>query len=287
MCYMTEPTDHRLSVCVLASGSKGNAIHVSDGETNVLFDAGLSGKEIQRRMDLRGLCFESLDAIVISHEHNDHIKGAGVLSRKLKIPVYISERTFLAAEPVMGKPHDLRAIDCGIPFRIDGLTIHPFSISHDAVDPSGFSIEKNGTKIGLATDLGVANLVVREHLKFSNLLIIESNHDPVMLIENDNYPWPLKQRVKGRKGHLANEDTAALLAELAHDNLHHVILAHLSEENNSPDMALASAVQALAGATATLSVASQHEPGEVIHVSGAGCLGPQRFQNLSQKKQKA
>lgn len=281
---MTEPTDHSLSVCVLASGSKGNAIHVSDGATNVLFDAGLSGKEIRRRMDLRGLCFESLDAIVISHEHNDHIKGAGVLSRKLKIPVYISERTFLAAEPVMGKPHDLRSIDCGVPFKIDGLTIHPFSISHDAVDPSGFSIEKNGTKIGLATDLGVANLVVREHLRLSNLLIIESNHDPVMLIENENYPWPLKQRVKGRQGHLANEDMAALLAELAHDNLHHVILAHLSEENNSPDIALASAIQALAGATATLSVASQHEPGEVIHVTGTGCLKPHRLARPDSKK---
>lgn len=269
---MTESTfHHTLSVCVLGSGSKGNAIHITDGETSVLFDAGLSGKEIQRRMSLRGLCFESLDAIVISHEHNDHIKGAGVLSRKLKIPVYISERTFMAAEPVMGKPHDLKPIDCGVPFRINGLSIHPFSISHDAVDPSGFSIVKNGTKVGLATDLGVANLVVREHLKHSNLLIIESNHDPVMLIENDNYPWPLKQRVKGRKGHLANEDMADLLIELVHENLHHVILAHLSEENNSPDMALALAIQALAGSSATLSVAAQHEPGEVIHVGAAGC----------------
>lgn len=264
--------DQRLSVCVLGSGSKGNAIHITDGSTSVLFDAGLSGKEIKRRMGIRGLSHESLDAIIISHEHSDHIKGAGALSRQLKIPVYINEQTFQAAEPLMGKPHELCTIDCGSPFRINGLFIHPFSISHDAVDPSGFSIEKNGTKIGLATDLGMANLVVREHLKHSNLLIIESNHDPLMLLENDRYPWSLKQRVKSRKGHLANDDMAGLLAELVHDRLYHVILAHLSEENNSPDIALASAVKALEGSGATLSVAGQHEPGSVIHVSGTGCL---------------
>lgn len=260
-----------LSVCVLGSGSKGNAIHITDGETAILIDAGLSGKEIKRRMDLRGLSFEALDAIVISHEHSDHIKGAGVLSRRLKVPVYINERTYAASEQIMGKPHELCSIDCGTSFRINDLKIHPFSISHDAADPSGFSIEKNGTKIGLATDLGIANLVVREHLKFSNLLILESNHDPVMLFQNENYPWPLKQRVKGRKGHLANEDMSDLLAELVHDRLYHVILAHLSEENNLPEMAMASAAKALNGSNTTFSVAMQHEPGDVVHVSSMGC----------------
>ncbi|MFA6009589.1 MAG: MBL fold metallo-hydrolase [Desulfobacteraceae bacterium] len=259
-----------LSVCVLGSGSKGNAIHITDGETAILIDAGLSGKEIKRRMDLRGLSFEALDAIIISHEHSDHIKGAGVLSRRLKVPVYINERTYAASEQIMGKPHELFSIDCGSSFHINDLKIHPFSISHDAADPSGFSIEKNGTKIGLATDLGIANLVVREHLKFSNLLILESNHDPVMLFQNDNYPWPLKQRVKGRKGHLANEDMSDLLAELVHDRLYHVILAHLSEENNLPEMAMASAAKALNGSNTTFSVAMQHEPGDVVHVSYTG-----------------
>jgi phosphoribosyl 1,2-cyclic phosphodiesterase len=268
---MTDPTNHPnrnqgLSVCVLGSGSKGNAIHISDGETSILIDAGLSGKEIKRRMGLRGLSPESVDAIVISHEHTDHIKGAGVLSRSLKIPVYINEKTYAASEPVMGRPHDVRSIDCGSVFHINGLKIHPFSISHDAADPSGFSIEQNGTKVGLATDLGIANLVVREHLRHSDLLIIESNHDPVMLFANEKYPWPLKQRVKSRKGHLANEEMLDLLAELVHDGLQHVILAHLSEENNTPEIAMASALKALGGSEVILSVAAQHEPGDVIRV---------------------
>ena len=258
-----------LSVCVLGSGSKGNAIYVTDGSTSVLIDAGLSGKEIQRRMDIRGLSMEGVDAIVISHEHSDHIKGAGVLSRRFKLPVYINEKTYLAGEQIIGKPHDLNIMDCGTSFYINDLKLHPFSTSHDAADPSGFSIEKNGTKIGLATDLGVASLVVKEHLRRSNLLIIESNHDPVMLIENDNYPWQLKQRVKSRKGHLANEEMSCLLAELIHDRLHHVILAHLSEENNTPDLAMKSALRVLEGSAARLCVACQHEPGEIIRVQGA------------------
>lgn len=256
-----------LSVCVLASGSKGNAIYITDGETAILIDAGLSAKEIRRRMDIRGLSFESIDAIVISHEHNDHIRGAGALSRKLKIPIYINEQTYIASNGILKTPHEIRSMDCGLPFHINGLRIHPFSISHDAADPAGFAIEKNGTKIGLATDLGIANLVVREHLKQSNLLILESNHDPVMLMENERYPWPLKQRVKGRKGHLANEDMEDLLAELVHEHLHHVILAHLSEENNAPHIALASARRVLDGTATALSVAMQHEPGSVVHLS--------------------
>ncbi len=264
--------NHVLSVCVLASGSKGNAIHITDGDTAILIDAGLSAKETRRRMDIRGLPYESIDAIVISHEHNDHIRGAGAISRKLKIPVYINEGTFAAGEDVIKTPHEIRWMDCGSPFSIKGLRIHPFSISHDAADPAGFVIEKNGTKIGLATDLGIANLVVREHLKQSNLLIIESNHDPAMLMENERYPWPLKQRVKGRKGHLANEDTEALLAELVHERLYHVILAHLSEENNAPHIALSSARRVLEGFPAVLSVAMQHEPGHVIHVSADGVV---------------
>lgn len=255
-----------VSVCVLASGSKGNALYVSDGNTAILIDAGLSGKEIEKRLALRGLSMESVCAIVISHEHSDHILGAGVLSRRYKLPVYINEKTFLAGEKILGKLHAMETIECGRDFFIGAMKIHPFSISHDAADPSGFSIECLGVKIGVATDLGMANLVVREHLKNANLLVIESNHDPVMLIENDNYPWQLKQRVKGRKGHLANHDTLDLLNELVHDRLRHVVLAHVSEENNSHDKIMETACTALNGSGIAHSIALQHEPGEILRI---------------------
>lgn len=257
---------------MLASGSKGNAIYISGGGATLLIDVGLSGKEIQKRMALRGLDPESIDAIVITHEHTDHIRGAGILSRRFNLPIYINKKTYKAGEKTIGKAHALEFIDCGKDFFIGDMKIHPFSISHDAVDPSGFVIECMEMKIGVATDLGIANLVVREHLKNAHLLILESNHDPVMLIENDNYPWALKQRVKGRKGHLANEDTRDLLVELVHDRLHHVILAHLSEENNTREKARASAVQALNGSKIALSIAAQHEPGQVIRITSSGIL---------------
>lgn len=255
-----------VTVCVLASGSKGNALYISDHDTAILIDAGLSGKELEKRMLMRGLSLDSVNALLITHEHTDHIKGAGVLSRRYKLPVYINEKTFEAGETIMGKLHTTEWIECGRDFSVGDMKIHPFSISHDAADPVGFTIECKGVKIGVATDLGMANLVVREHLKNANLLIIESNHDPVMLIENDNYPWQLKQRVKGRKGHLANHDTCALLSELIHDRLHHVVLAHVSEENNTHEKILESASLALNGSGITHSIALQHEPGEIIRI---------------------
>jgi phosphoribosyl 1,2-cyclic phosphodiesterase len=232
-----------LSVCVLASGSKGNAIYVSDGQTAILVDAGLSGKEIAKRMHAAGLQLESLKAILVSHEHSDHVRGVGVLARRHGLPVYITPDTAAAATPQLGRIDDLRYFEIGRDFNIDGLAIHPFATSHDAHDPSGFTIAQNGRKIGIATDLGIATGMVKEHLKACSLLVLEANHDPTMLIEGP-YPWPLKQRIKSRNGHLSNQDSRDLLAEIKHDGLCHVILAHLSETNNTPDKALQAALQA-------------------------------------------
>lgn len=238
--------DCNLSVCVLASGSKGNAIYVSDGVTTVLFDAGLSGIEIERRFTAAGLRIDSLNAIVVSHEHSDHVRGVGILSRRYKVPVYISPITQQACGAQMGRLHEVRHFEIGRSFVIDGLGIHPFATSHDAADPAGFTISRNGRKIGIATDLGIATGMVKQHLKTCDLLILEANHDPTMLIEGP-YPWPLKQRIKSRNGHLSNEDSGGLLAELIHDRLCHVILAHLSETNNTPQMALQAISQVLNG----------------------------------------
>ena len=254
--------DYRLSVCMLASGSKGNAIYLSDGRTAILIDAGLSGIEIERRLKSRGLLPQYLQGIVVSHEHTDHIHGVGVLSRRFNLPVYINRKTENAA-PQLGNPYDIVHFECGSTFYINDLRIHPFSLSHDASDPAGFTIHCNGLKLGIATDLGIATSVVKMHLKGCTVLILEANHDPDMLI-NGPYPWPLKQRIQSRSGHLSNAASQTLLDELRHDHLEHVILAHLSETNNTPQEALHAIESALVDTQVQVHVAQQNESGEIL-----------------------
>ncbi len=248
--------ESRLSVCVLASGSRGNATYISDGLTAILIDAGLSGVEIQRRMVGKGLDPRSLDAILVSHEHADHIQGVGVLSRRFGLTVYMNDGTWQASGSALGKLSGVCPFTCGHSFAIGSLAIHPFSISHDAEDPAGFTIVCNGAKVGVATDLGIVTGVVKTHLRACDILILEANHDSQMLIDGP-YPWPLKQRIRGRSGHLSNDDTALLLEELLHDRLAHVILAHLSAENNTPEKASRVVKTVLNGARVDLHVASQ------------------------------
>jgi phosphoribosyl 1,2-cyclic phosphodiesterase len=248
--------DSGISLCMLASGSKGNSIYVSDGATAILVDAGLSGIEIERRLKSRNLSPESLDAIVVSHEHEDHIRGVGVLSRRYGLPVYISAKTLEAAPPQLKNLKEAVAFQCGASFYINTLNIHPFSISHDAADPAGFTIALNQKKIGIATDLGIATAMVRYHLQACDLLILEANHDPEMLFSGP-YPWHLKQRVNGRTGHLSNQDSRMLLEQLQHQQLQHVILAHLSETNNTPEKALAEVCPAINPLYTQLTVSSQ------------------------------
>jgi phosphoribosyl 1,2-cyclic phosphodiesterase len=257
--------DDNLSVCILASGSKGNAVFVSGGSASILIDAGLSGIEIERRLKSRGLDPKNLDAILVSHEHSDHIQGVGVLSRRYQLPVYISTKTQNAASSQLGDLYDSKTIECGSTFAINGLSIHPFSISHDAADPCGFTICQNQTKIGIATDLGIATAMVKEHLKECSLLILEANHDEEMLI-NGPYPWPIKQRIKSRTGHLSNAASKTLLKDLQHDCLKHVMLAHLSETNNTPQKAAQEVGQALTRCKARLHIASQNTCGVLLHL---------------------
>ncbi len=250
--------DYNLAVCILASGSRGNATFVSSGSTSILIDAGLSGIEIERRLKSKGLSPKDLDAILVSHEHTDHIQGVGVLSRRFNLPVYINSKTQGAAFPQIGKVHDVKNFACGSTFLINDLAIHPFSISHDAEDPVGFTLNQNGTTIGIATDLGIVTAMVKEHLKGCGLLILEANHDEDMLI-NGPYPWSVKQRVKSRTGHLSNAASKQLLNEIQHDRLKHVILAHLSETNNTPQKAVDEVGKALNRNNVQLDVAVQHE----------------------------
>lgn len=255
-----------LSICILASGSKGNSIHVTDGRTAILIDAGLTGVQIEGRLRSRGVAPHELSAILVSHEHGDHVKGVGVLSRRYDLPVYANQGTLSRASGQIGHVHSTRPFACGREFTIGTLTIHPFSISHDAQDPCGFTVTGNGCKIGIATDLGVVTALVREHLRECRLLVLEANHDSDML-QNGPYPWHLKQRIKSRMGHLSNEDAMQLLAELQHERLEQVVLAHLSDENNTPEKARARVGEAIRHAGIQLSVAGQDQCGRIIRLT--------------------
>ncbi len=260
-------SNQAISICLLASGSRGNAIYLSDGNSRILIDAGLSGVEIERRMQSRGLDPEQLDGIVVSHEHTDHIQAVGVLSRRFKLPVYISDETYTAARNQLGRIETAHSFSCGTPFRIGNFELHPFSISHDASDPAGFTVTSNGTRIGIATDLGIATTMVKTHLQDCAALVIEANHDRTML-EQGPYPWPLKQRIQSRSGHLSNDDTTRLLKEVLNEKLKHVILAHLSEQNNTPEKARGTVGQALQGTRVNLSVAVQGCCSELFTIKG-------------------
>ena len=252
-----------LSICSLASGSHGNSVFVSSGEISVLVDAGLSGIELERRMSAKGISPDSLSAIVVTHEHTDHVKGVGILSRRYNIPVYINERTCYGASGKIGKVELLEYFQCGNSFTIGNIKLEPFSISHDALDPAGLTLEYNNIKIAIATDMGMVTNLVKEHIKGCSLIYIEANHDCDMLM-NGSYPWHLKQRIKGRKGHLSNQDAADMLGEIKSDNLNYVILAHLSEENNTPEKAFNTVRKTIGSSCIKLSVAMPHEPGDMI-----------------------
>ncbi len=251
-------------LCPLASGSRGNAIFVSSPDTAVLVDAGLSGIEIQRRMAAVGTCPENLKAIIITHEHTDHIKGAGILSRRFNIPVYATRDTFTACKN-LGVVDQVRFFECGTAFDIGSLTVNPFSISHDAIDPVGLTLTYGNKKIGIATDLGVATNLVKTHLSRCNALYIEANHDPDMLMEGP-HPWHVKQRVRSRTGHLSNQDTRDLVGQVCHQGLDHVVLAHLSQDNNRPEKAAEEIAKSLDLSGTALYVAGPDHPGEMIHI---------------------
>jgi len=254
-----------IKVCVLASGSKGNAIYVSDEKTSILVDAGLSGIEIERRLHSRNINPETLDAIVVSHEHTDHIRGVGVLSRRLRLPVYINEPTLTAAGAQLGPLHETRTFRSGASFTAGSFFIHPFSLPHDAADPVGFAIHDGITKIGIATDLGVTTQLVRHHLKECTMLIIEANHDLKML-EEGPYPWEVKQRIRSRLGHISNETCRDLLSELSGKELKHVIVAHMSEINNKPERAISVVTEAVDDSVISVTLARQYEAGKIIDV---------------------
>jgi len=320
---------------VLASGSKGNSTVVSGGRTRILVDCGLSCRELFRRMKLAGEEPETLDAIVITHEHMDHVNGVSVTARKLGIPVYFTEGTHRAwmrwltprrqmtyaqwlencrkqaaerqaeadAASSEGAPDDLESeseseaqplaalpdpatddqpsdrppsrkqdptwlpvveyFQAGQPFEIGDIAVSPFTIPHDAADPVGFVFRAEGVRMAVATDLGYIPPNVKAQLQGVDLLLLESNHDLEMLRDGP-YPWAVKQRVLSRVGHLSNEAAADFLENSYDGQAAYVILAHLSESNNLPELARVTAERALSGRASLLAnrllLAAQYEP---------------------------
>ena len=242
-----------VSVSVLASGSRGNCALVATSSTRILVDAGLSGRETFKRLRALGERTEEVSAILITHEHSDHVAGLQRLATKLNVPVFLTAPTHHAwsravrdeegAIPELPKSEHFSA---GRGFRIGDIEVMPFGIPHDAIDPVGFTFHAEGVKIGFATDLGYIPRNVPEHLRRCSVLVIESNHDLEML-RSGSYPWSVKQRVMSRVGHLSNEALAEFFSSDYDGGAEYIVLAHLSEQNNHPGRARAAAEQALGG----------------------------------------
>ncbi|MCB2225145.1 MAG: MBL fold metallo-hydrolase [Desulfarculaceae bacterium] len=254
-----------LTFCSLASGSKGNCIYVSAGESALLIDCGLSAKQTILRLEARGLPSHKIKAILITHEHGDHIRGLRVLAKRLNAVAVATPATWAATKDRKGTRH--QPMEAGSTFSLNGLEVHPFTVSHDAVDPVGLVISAGAARLGVCTDLGKVTGLVTQRLGGCGGLILEHNHDPEMLSSGSYPPW-LKQRVRGPQGHLSNQEGAGLLAELCHAGLKQVLLAHISQQNNLPHLAEAAAKAALApgGHAPGLAAADQDQPSLVFEI---------------------
>ena len=235
-----------LRFAVLASGSSGNACYVETAQARVLVDAGLSGEELVRRMEMTGIDPARLDAILLTHEHIDHIRGAGPLARRFDLPVYVNRLTLNRALRTLGNLSTPVVFQTGHPITLRGLCLETFTKCHDAADPVGVVVHANGARLGIITDLGRSTPVVEHRLNGCHALVVEFNHDERMLDEGP-YPLELKRRIKGPEGHLSNDQAGGLLKALCHEGLSTVILAHLSETNNCPEKAVRASEEALSG----------------------------------------
>jgi phosphoribosyl 1,2-cyclic phosphodiesterase len=257
-----------MKLFVLASGSSGNACYLETDRVRVLVDAGLSCREIERRLEQVGIPPESLDALIITHEHSDHVKGAGPLARRFDLSVYTNQKTLQRGLGTIGILPRAVIVDTGQTLTIDDLSVETFTKCHDAADPFGLVLSCNGVKVGLVTDLGRSTRLVEDHLKQCQALIMEFNYDLAML-EEGPYPLDLKRRIKGADGHLSNQQAGDLLRVVSHEGLKFVILAHLSETNNHPIKAHQEAASVLSecGLPATrVLVARPHEPGPMVEL---------------------
>lgn len=229
-----------MRMCSIASGSSGNCIYVGSEATHLLVDVGISGRRTQSGLNALGITGKDLDGILITHEHTDHICGLGVMARKYEVPIYATKETIEA----MKQCTSLGKIDASL-FReveedkkliIKDLTVNPMRISHDAARPVAYRIGYGNKRVGICTDLGVYNDYTVECLRGMDAVLIEANHD-VNMLQVGPYPYYLKQRILGERGHLSNENSGKLLSRILHDNMQAIVLGHLSKENNLPELA--------------------------------------------------
>jgi phosphoribosyl 1,2-cyclic phosphodiesterase len=240
-----------VSVSVLASGSRGNAALVESSQARILVDAGVSCRETFKRLKSAGFDPRTISAILITHEHSDHVYGLATLAKRLKVPIFMTGATHQAwARSLrddagqLPKLEKLEVFSAGRSFQVEDITVTPFTIPHDAADPVGFTFRADGTKIAIATDLGYMPASVCDHLLNCDVLVIESNHDLEMLRVGP-YPWSVKQRVMSRVGHLSNDSLAEFFDKNYDGGASYIVLAHLSEQNNHPEIALRAAENAL------------------------------------------
>lgn len=262
-----------MKVCSIASGSSGNCIYIGDGKHHILIDAGISRKRIVDGLRSLHVMPEELDGILVTHEHVDHMKGIPMMAKMFGMPVFatggtLDELCYKDKNEDIRKEH-LYQVYADEPFVIGDFRITPFSMSHDAAEPVCYTVETAGKKLGMATDLGIYDDYTVGHLSGSDCLILEANHD-ISMLEAGKYPYPLKRRILGRRGHLSNEEAGQLLCRLYHKKLKHVFLAHLSKENNYPRLAYEAVKCELwegLGMTSlpfSLSVAERDQPSEAV-----------------------
>lgn len=242
-----------MKFCSLYSGSSGNSLFISNNNTKILIDAGLSGKRIQSAMDLIAEDLREIGGIMVTHEHSDHIHGVGVLSRRFDLPIYANEKTWAAMKKDLGKiaEHNVKIFDFEAPFIIQDLQIEAFKTSHDAADSAGFVISDGKSRLGIATDSGIITPEMRSALCGCDLVVLESNHD-VSMLEAGSYPFYLKQRIKSDFGHLSNETAGDLALALVQEGTRKLVLAHLSQENNYPLLAYETTARILTGSGVVL-----------------------------------
>jgi phosphoribosyl 1,2-cyclic phosphodiesterase len=244
--------------CPLASGSKGNSLYIGSGKTKILIDAGISLKALTAKLSEMQVDIAEISAVLITHEHGDHIRGLSALCSKWQIPVFANRETAKAILPLCREAPKFKIFSTGESFQFGDIEIHPFSIQHDAMDPVAFTFKIDSLKVGVCADLGFASSLVLKQLQSCDYLYLEANHQPSMVYSSSR-PMVYKQRVLSRQGHLSNEDSAEVIAQVHHDGLKHVYLAHLSSECNTPELALKVVGESLdrQGRSVPLSIAKQ------------------------------